>query len=122
MPFYTFNQNNSGGFFDFSAGGLTHFVIIEAHNADEANDKLESLGAIFDEGCPCCGDRWNRVDDPYYAKDEPKVYDQPITSFVPICYFMDPNPEGVVHYADGRMEWFGKEGEEGEEKSLDDYI
>lgn len=116
MPFYTFNQNNSGGSFDFSSEGLTHFVIIEAHNADKANDKLEELGGAFNEGCPCCGDRWYTVDDPFDAEDEPKIYDQSISSFVSSpkkIFWMAPNPEIVVHYADGRMEWFGKEKKKG---------
>lgn len=60
--FYTFYQNNSGGYFE----GPT-MVIIEAHSADEANEIAEERAGIYFDGvalgrdCWCCGDRWYRV-------------------------------------------------------------
>lgn len=69
--FYCFDQNNSGGGFDT----IGENVIVEAHNADEANRIAESVGVYFDgmeDGeyvdCECCGDRW-------YAFDEGQTYD-----------------------------------------------
>jgi len=65
--FYTFCQNNSGGFFKGSDdSGISEYVIIEAINAQQANKKAEEIGIYFDgcsEGndCPCCGDRWYPV-------------------------------------------------------------
>lgn len=64
MKFYEFCQNNSGGSFDVNEH-ITHRVLIEANDADEAIDIAESLGIYFDGvengmDCECCGDRWYR--------------------------------------------------------------
>jgi len=75
MPFFTFRQNNSGGFFQ---GFET--VIVEAANAAEANDVALEYGVYFDGAgsidCDCCGDRWYRVRD-FDAEDVPSIYGQP---------------------------------------------
>jgi hypothetical protein len=65
--FFTYRQNNSGGSF-VKDENVDEFVIIQAKNADEANEKAEKLGIYFHgvgEGkdCPCCGDRWWPVSD-----------------------------------------------------------
>lgn len=65
--FFTFNQNNSGGSFSYDeSSGISECVIIEAKDADQANDRAECIGLYFDGcsdemDCPCCGDRWSRV-------------------------------------------------------------
>lgn len=77
MPFYTFNQNNSGGHFD-DDDTVCETVIIEADNADEANEKALELGMYFNgcfsgRDCACCGDRWYET----YEGDgnpEPMIY------------------------------------------------
>lgn len=58
MAFYTFTQNNSGG----SNYGYWN-VIIEADDADKANEIVRDYDVYFDGcyygwDCPCCGDRW----------------------------------------------------------------
>lgn len=112
MPYYPFHQNNSGGHFMMTST-LTHYVIIEAGTADEANDKLEILGGYFNgcetgEDCPCCGDRWYPV-----WRDEgtpvPMVNDQAPQDYVnnrKNSLWMKPGKNVVVHHADGRVEWF----------------
>ena len=60
--FYCYNQNNSGGSFILDES-VSHFVIIEAYSAKEANAKAEDVGIYFDgcstgQDCRCCGDRW----------------------------------------------------------------
>ena len=47
--FYHFSQNNSGGSFDISET-LAHHVIIEAHSAEDANNRAISVGLYFN-GC-----------------------------------------------------------------------
>jgi hypothetical protein len=64
MKFFEFSQNNSGGGFDVD-DRVTHRVLIEADNAEEATNIGESLGMYWDGcdtgmDCPCCGDRWYR--------------------------------------------------------------
>lgn len=113
--FYTFNQNNSGGSFDFDKEkGLTHIVIIEAENKDKAVEKALDIGIYFggvEEGydCPCCGDRWY---EPW--KDEgtenPDVYGQnPRGKVVDGMWvaWMKPGHEIAIHNLDGSIEWHG---------------
>ena len=74
--FYLYNQNNSGGGFD-SDDSVCHYVIIEANNAEQANDKAKSIGIYFDGcetgmDCPCCGDRWSEAWGD--GMDEPLIY------------------------------------------------
>lgn len=57
--FYTFRQNNSGGFF---IGPYT--IVVEADSADEANYLAVRHDVYFggvERGidCECCGDRWH---------------------------------------------------------------
>jgi hypothetical protein len=65
--FFTFYQNNSFGVYTESET-LKAYVIIQADSAQEANWFAQDLGIYFDgadtgEDCPCCGDRWYRVED-----------------------------------------------------------
>ncbi len=62
MPFYEYNQNNSGGSFVVN-DKVCHRVIIEADSKSAAEMKAEDLGIYFngvDAGydCECCEDRW----------------------------------------------------------------
>ena len=64
MPFYLYDQNNSGGFFT-----SPQLVVVYAENAEEANELAERHGVYFDgcetgTDCSCCGDRWNSQDRP----------------------------------------------------------
>jgi hypothetical protein len=74
MSFYTFRQNNSGGFYD----GFP-FVIIEASSPVQANELAQDYGVYFNgveqgRDCPCCGDRWYTMSESD-ASDIPTVYD-----------------------------------------------
>lgn len=60
--FYSFNQNNSGGFFNTDLF-VRELVIIEADNAEHANTLARNIGIYFNgvssnRDCECCGDRW----------------------------------------------------------------
>lgn len=106
--FYHFNQNNSGGSFDFDeTAGITHHVVIEARSASEANEKAEALGLYFNgEGdCPCCGNRWSSQWWDEDGSDEPLVYGS-APNDPNLMRWMEAGKEVVVHYADGRMSWY----------------
>ena len=108
--FYHFSQNNSGGSFDFDeVAGITHNVIVEAIDYQHANMLAERIGLYFDgyRDCPCCGNRWYSQYNDTEGKDVPSIYGEPVGSQVSIMAWMPPGKETVVHYLDGRKEWFG---------------
>lgn len=101
MAFFTFMQNNSWGKFVVNER-LAHVVVIEATDAEEANERAKALGLVFYEGCPTCGDRWNEADD-YDADPLPMAYSDPVWCHRVSGWFRD---EARIHYADGRVEAF----------------
>lgn len=113
MPFFTFSQNNSGGHWQESED-LSHHVIIEAMSASEADDKLEAIGGYFDGcesgmDCECCGDRWYRQWNHSKVTTEPEVYGRHPRDYVTskkLFAWTKPGKEVVIHYLDGRKEWF----------------
>lgn len=124
MPFFHFKQNNSGGSFDFEFDrGITHHVLIEAPDAEAACIEAIMHGIYFDgieQGmdCACCGDRWHKPYDEGTA--EPMLYGDPlgvqtaVKSFKPRGW-MHPNPETVVHFANGTRKWFWADNTQAEE-------
>ena len=108
--FFHYSQNNSGGRFVFDEGrGITHHVIVEAVNADDANHRAEEIGLYFDGlgDCTCCGDRWYSQWDDKDGNEVPSIYGEPVASGISLVAWMPPGKETVVHYLDGRKEWFG---------------
>jgi len=108
--FWTFDQNNSGGGFDFQPNdGITHFVIIEANDQMHAMQRAIDIGIYFngvdtDTDCPCCGDRWS---EPWNeGTDSPQVFSHPANDYRGWQWMAD-GKEICVHYLDGRKEWFG---------------
>lgn len=105
--FFCYNQNNSGGGFDFDEKrGISCYVIIEAATAQEADDRAETIGLYFDgcdagRDCECCGDRWYTA----YGEgeDSPRVYGADV-DFVDHSgrsrWMKDAEPEGYIHYLD----------------------
>jgi hypothetical protein len=78
LKWFTFRQNNSGGKFIIN-DNVDVFVIIQAHNATEANELAQRVGIYFngvDDGydCECCGDRWSTMWDDDKGTDEPEIY------------------------------------------------
>lgn len=98
--FYTYRQNNSGGFFIID-DEVNVYVIIEAASAAEADSIAQDKGIYFDGcesgmDCSCCGDRWIPAtweDDP---TETPQIYGGPPSDF----------RDYVIYYLDGRVERF----------------
>lgn len=62
LQWYMFDQNNSGGSFDYDKN-VSEKVIIQAVDRHHATARAEEIGVYFDgccsgQDCPCCGDRW----------------------------------------------------------------
>ena len=80
--FYTFVQNNSGGYnIHREEIGISDFIIIEAPNSSEAIDFLNYLGSKvegFYDYCSGCGERW--LTDPRFVSgdDAPSIWGTPI--------------------------------------------
>jgi len=113
---YTFNQNNSGGSFDYDKDrGITHFVVIEADSAAEANDRAERIGLYFDGSgdCPCCGNRWSDqwnddkgTENPEIYGDSPEAYIRKNSKSGWGGLWMDRGREIAVHHKGGGIDWF----------------
>ena len=101
--FYEYRQNNSGGsFLNDKENGICEYVVIEAFNSNDANDRAEKIGLYFDgcsngNDCPCCGDRWYRADESE-GSDVPSIYGEPLESLEVSSYYKE---YCFVHYLDG---------------------
>lgn len=113
--FYTYIQNNSGGYFKITKK-IKHYVIIEADSAKEANEKAEHIGIYFegvkkDRDCPCCGDRWHKVLEKGGTK-KPKIYGDNVLSYFAfrrkLFYWYPLKKKAIVYYKDGKFEVFSE--------------
>lgn len=105
--FYQFTQNNPGGktIVDKAVG---HKVVIEANDAEEANELAGRKVGIYFDGCEigldcnCCGDRWYRVS----KHDEIQDFD--IKKYLDdSCeHSYDENFTVIIYYKDGKKEKF----------------
>jgi len=83
--FYTYRQNNPGGFF-INDESVTINVIVEAENSETADRIAESHGIYFNgvsEGydCPCCGDRWYESYLSDGTAESPVIYGNPVGDY-----------------------------------------
>lgn len=121
MPFFEYNQNNSGGSFDYvEEAGITHNVIIEADDAREADWRAEQIGLYFGgEGdCECCGDRWYPQVGWGSAPDGDEVpshYGEPLTDeYDPaegptnFRWIAEGRADIFVHFKDGKIKGYGR--------------
>lgn len=91
--FFTYSQNNSGGVYY----GPAQYVIIEADNADNADDIAREHDIYFNGcatgmDCSCCGDRWSHQWEE--GTDSPEIYGKAPDEFD----FMWDCPDGVPNY------------------------
>jgi hypothetical protein len=113
MAFFTYHQNNSGGVFDYDYDeGISAVVVVEAHDAMEADYKAQRIGLYFDgvashRDCGCCGDRWD-AKETYWNGDEqgtdvPEVYGEPAALVQGYGWRREEMEwEGFIHFEDGR--------------------
>lgn len=102
--FWTFSQNNSGGYFvEDDANGVCEYVIIEDKTADDAWRKLQEIGEKvngFWNYCPCCGERWSSWCDD--GQDVPMIYGQPLDKLHAGVF----RNRAFVHYYHGAIQEF----------------
>lgn len=104
--FYTFSQNNSGGYFiEDDINGICEEVIVEAKNANEAWDRLQKIGdkvSGFYNYCECCGERWSSYMDESDGKPVPCIYDTPVEKVTNGAF----RNRCFVHYYDDTIKEF----------------
>lgn len=112
--FYTFNQNNSGGYFETDKNdGIAEYVIIEGASVREVQSKARDLFNNYSNYCECCGERWSTswIDEDD-GKDEPMIYSEPVEDFIlnkeKNSWF---NKSAAIHYYDGTIKWIGDDPE-----------
>ena len=109
MPFYMWDQNNSGGSFVVDED-ISHRVVIEADTYEEAEAKALDFGIYYDgveEGfdCDCCGDRWYsgyELEDTLKGENLDEFLQEVATKWG------WKNPDIILHYADGTKKTFDK--------------
>ncbi|MGL4850888.1 MAG: DUF7296 family protein [Clostridium sp.] len=94
--FYTYNQNNSEGYFIVN-DDVAHFIIIEANNEDEANEKMKAIVENYSDFCPCCGERWR--DRCHSKKKYPSIWGKNLYEEQDYFY---RNDEAIIYYLDGK--------------------
>ena len=99
LYWYTFSQNNSGGFF-IQNDVVAEYVCIQASNAEAAIDKALRLFANYSRYCECCGERWSYYVSREDGTDVPCIYDTPVSETKPDW----AREQCILHYADGRVE------------------
>ncbi|ANY67700.1 hypothetical protein BBD42_15420 [Paenibacillus sp. BIHB 4019] len=99
--YYTFIQNNSGGYFD-SNSDVCEYVIIEANNAKHANDRATEIGLYFDGAgdCPCCGNRWDEQWDDAEGTETPLIYRESVYELFKGIF----RAKCIIHRLDGSKE------------------
>lgn len=100
--FFTFYQNNSGGYFIVNDDVAAHLVI-EAQNAQEAINKMCKITENYSWYCSCCGERWaDWVND---GTEEPIVYGIKVKKQRPDDV---TNSSTIIYYYDGTKEklWY----------------
>lgn len=109
--FYHFDQNNSGGKWDYDEkSGIGMNVIVEAYDHDHANILAECIGLYFNGcmsciDCPCCGDRWY-VQCEYDGDTVPSIYGESIEDGVYRNEYVSGwghKYYGFIHYLDGSI-------------------
>jgi len=116
--FYVFRQNNSGGrFVTNHERGISHFVIVEASDAQDADRRAELAGLYFNGcqrgiDCSCCGDRWVTQYNDEGTKT-PSIYGKKVkpgsvfkSSDLPGGKWIKDGPEGHIHYLNGDVKGF----------------
>lgn len=101
--YYTFLQNNSGGYFIEDENlGIGSLIIIESESANQANQKLEEIGSNysgFHEYCECCGERWCSVDEDD-GKEVPELFGNNIYTRISTMF----RDMAYIHKIDGTIE------------------
>lgn len=97
--FYTFSQNNSGGYFVTSdEHGIGEYVSVQGTSKADALHRFDLIGQMVDgfhEYCECCGERWSTWSPE--AGEVPTMYGEPLSELESSCF----RKKYFVHMLDG---------------------
>lgn len=79
LLWFTFNQNNSGGYF-IENDEVDHYVMIQAPSAKDAMQKADDIFSGNSDFCECCGERWHVSISDNDGSELPEVYGESITN------------------------------------------
>lgn len=96
MKWFTYNQNNSGGYF-IDNDDVSHLICVQAENAEAANTQAYQITEEYGEFCECCGERWDISERDQDGADVPTQYDKPLTESEASHY----RQTAVLHFATG---------------------
>jgi hypothetical protein len=101
--FWVLNQNNSGGYY-INNEIVKEYVIIEARNVENCQQKAGNIFEDYRECCSCCGERW---DDDLLIEDEstktPNIYAKEIN----LEAELSPDDGNVViYFIDGTQKYY----------------
>jgi len=94
FKFFTFSQNNSGGYY-VQDGVVDQVVVVEADHADDADSRASAKGLFSYHSCDCCGPRFCG------QYDKAKGF-RSVKAAVSSSWMQSPSV--VVHFKDGRVE------------------
>ena len=109
--FLLFDQNNSGGGFDFDKkAGITETVVVEGNDYDHCISRALDIGIYFDGcekglDCDCCGDRW------YEPWDEEGLTLDQMKEKVNKSFSFMKKYQVCIHFLNGAKVWVNTKGE-----------
>ncbi|MEC1437371.1 hypothetical protein P9D57_01115 [Bacillus sonorensis] len=106
--FFTFIQNNSGGY-NIINNVVAKNLIIEAENAKKAIKKMRDITTNeYRNFCACCGERWNEWIDDEDGTNSPMVYNVNVFEERPSNLF---DQATIIYYLNGEVKklWYDKE-------------
>lgn len=100
--FYTFVQNNSGGYY-IQNEDVGAFVIIEGNDCRHITERAKDIFEDYSEYCSCCGERWEfwMLDDDEDLDKIPMIYEHKANEYKEKWYKGD---KIIIHYLDGTKE------------------
>ncbi|WP_312286898.1 DUF7296 family protein [Terrisporobacter sp.] len=99
--FYTYRQNNSGGYF-IQNDEVDMFVIVEGDNHQDIQKIADRIFENHSEYCTCCGERWSDCDEDWSElTNEPMINS---TSVYEVEDYWYKGYNAIIYYKNGEKE------------------
>lgn len=98
--FYTYTQNNSGGYF-IQNEDVDEYVIIEGDTRQDIQTKSNKIFENYREYCHCCGERWDSHIDYEELDSEPMIYGDPVHEY---SDGFSSESKAIIYYKGGTKE------------------